>query len=82
MFLYLDLHAHAGKRGCFIYGNHFDKIEDQAESMLFPKLISLNTLNFDFDECNFTEKLMKRKKRHQNLSISFRIYFLQVSVIV
>lgn len=32
--------------------------------MLYPKLISMNTLNFDFGECNFTEKLMlKRDKK-------------------
>jgi hypothetical protein len=24
----MDLHAHAGKRGAFIYGNHFEDIED------------------------------------------------------
>jgi len=32
--------------------------------MLYPKLISMNTMNFDFKECNFTEKLMlKRDKK-------------------
>lgn len=61
--MYIDLHAHAGKRGAFIYGNHFDEIEDQALSMLYPKLISMNTLNFDFSECNFTEKLMLRRDK-------------------
>lgn len=49
LYLYLDLHAHASKRGAFIYGNHFEDVEDQAQSMLYPKLISMNTLNFDFD---------------------------------
>ena len=29
--------------------------------MLFARLISLNSLNFDFQECNFTEKLMTVK---------------------
>jgi len=24
----MDLHAHAGKRGAFIYGNHFEDVED------------------------------------------------------
>ena len=28
LYLYMDLHAHAGKRGAFIYGNHFEDIED------------------------------------------------------
>ena len=31
--------------------------------MLFPKLISMNTLNFSFDDCNFTEKLMLKKDK-------------------
>ena len=63
LYLYLDLHAHASKRGAFIYGNHFEDVEDQAQSMLYPKLISMNTLNFDFEQCNFTEKLMLKKDK-------------------
>jgi hypothetical protein len=63
LYLYLDLHAHASKRGAFIYGNHFEDVEDQAQAMLYPKLISMNTMNFDFDECNFTEKLMLKKDK-------------------
>lgn len=31
--------------------------------MLYPKLIAMNTMNFDFDECNFTEKLMLKKDK-------------------
>ena len=63
LYLYMDLHAHAGKRGAFIYGNHFEDIEDQAQAMLYPRLIAANTLNFDFGECNFTEKLMLKKDK-------------------
>lgn len=62
----MDLHAHAGKRGCFIYGNHFDDLETQVKAMTYPKLIAMNTLNFDFDECNFTEKLMTKKDKSSN----------------
>ncbi len=65
----MDLHAHAGKRGCFIYGNSFDNFDHQVKSLLYPKMISMNTLNFDFEECNFTEKLMlKKDKNPQPLS--------------
>jgi hypothetical protein len=28
--VYLDLHAHATKRGCFIYGNHLDTLGDMT----------------------------------------------------
>ena len=36
--------------------------------MLFPKLISLNSLNFDFQECNFSEELMSMKDQTSGLS--------------
>lgn len=36
--------------------------------MLFPKLMSLNCLNFDFQECNFSEKLMTVKDNGNGLS--------------
>ena len=36
--------------------------------MLFAKLISLNSLNFDFQECSFAEKLMTAKDGGSGLS--------------
>jgi cytosolic carboxypeptidase protein 5 len=36
--------------------------------MLFPKLIALNSLNFDFAECSFSEKMMSVKDRGCGLS--------------
>ncbi|CAM9890985.1 unnamed protein product, partial [Ectocarpus fasciculatus] len=58
--LYLDLHAHASARGCFIYGNHLPSLEDQAENQLLPLLMTINTPHFDFGSCNFTLKHMCR----------------------
>ncbi|XP_014220267.2 cytosolic carboxypeptidase-like protein 5 isoform X2 [Trichogramma pretiosum] len=58
LFLYIDFHGHASKKGIFIYGNHFDDPEDAAECMLFPKLMSINNSNFHFTSCNFAEKNM------------------------
>lgn len=58
LFLYLDMHGHASKKGVFMYGNHFDKIEDSVECMLFPKIMSVNSQNFHFSACNFAEKNM------------------------
>ncbi|XP_078682966.1 cytosolic carboxypeptidase-like protein 5 isoform X4 [Branchiostoma floridae x Branchiostoma belcheri] len=65
---YVDLHGHASKRGCFMYGNHFDNDLEAVECMLFPKLISLNSAHFDFPGCNFTEKNMYTKDKRDGMS--------------
>ncbi len=65
---YVDLHGHASKRGCFIYGNYFENEDMQIENMLFPKLIALNTSHFDFTGCNFTERNMYLKDKRDGLS--------------
>jgi hypothetical protein len=36
--------------------------------MLLPKLISLNSLNFDFMECSFSDKLMGCKDKKDGLT--------------
>jgi hypothetical protein len=65
---YVDLHGHASKRGCFIYGNYYEDEDTQMENMLFPKLISMNTAHFDFTGCNFTERNMYLKDKKDGLS--------------
>jgi cytosolic carboxypeptidase protein 5 len=64
---YIDLHGHACKKSCFIYGNALQG-KDQIENMLLPKLISFNTPNFDFAQCNFTEQLMTTKDKRDGSS--------------
>ena len=59
---YIDLHAHATKRGCFFYGNYMDYARS-LESFLLAKLIELNDPNFDFEGSNFTEKNMRMKDK-------------------
>ncbi|XP_026296190.1 cytosolic carboxypeptidase-like protein 5 [Apis mellifera] len=58
LYLYIDLHGHASKKGVFMYGNYFDNAEDTITCMLLPKLMSINNPNFHFTSCNFTEKNM------------------------
>lgn len=59
---YLDLHAHANKKGVFIYGNVLDG-EAQLQSLLYAKLIAINNPMFDFLGCNYTEKNMSRSDK-------------------
>lgn len=66
--VYIDLHGHASKRGCFIYGNHFTRESDMVECMLLPKLISVNSSHFDFQACNFSEKNMYHADKKDGLS--------------
>ncbi|XP_076673005.1 cytosolic carboxypeptidase-like protein 5 isoform X3 [Andrena cerasifolii] len=58
LYLYVDLHGHASKKGVFMYGNYFDDPEDTITCMLLPKLMSINNPNFHFTSCNFTERNM------------------------
>lgn len=66
--LYVDLHAHASKRGVFMYGNHFSNVSEAAENMLFPRLLSLNSPHLDFDHCVFTERNMYAVDRREGTS--------------
>ena len=66
--LYIDLHAHATKRGCFLYGNYFQDETEQTENMLFAKLVALNSPHLDFDHCVFSEKNMYTSDKRDGLS--------------
>lgn len=58
--MYLDLHAHASKRGCFIYGNVMDNLDVQVQNQLFCRLIALNSPHFDYEGCLFSREHMVR----------------------
>ncbi|GFR43785.1 hypothetical protein Agub_g4902, partial [Astrephomene gubernaculifera] len=57
---YIDLHAHANKKGVFIYGNTLEDGEAHLQSLMYAKLVALNNPVFDFMSCNYTEKNMSR----------------------
>ena len=62
LYCYIDLHGHATKKGCFVYGNYME-FSKEIECYLFAKLLSLNCINFDFEGSNFTEKNMRAKDK-------------------
>ena len=61
LFLYIDMHGHASKKGVFMYGNYMAHPLQAVECMLLPRLMSLNSHNFHFDACNFSERNMYHK---------------------
>ncbi|KAG7163114.1 Cytosolic carboxypeptidase-like protein 5-like, partial [Homarus americanus] len=68
LFLYVDLHGHASKKGIFIYGNWYEDPAVMVENMLFPKVLAINCPNFDFAACNFSERNMYLKDRRDGMS--------------
>ena len=51
-----------------MYGNYFNSVMEAAETMLFPKLMSLNSPHLDFEHCVFTEKNMYTADRRDGMS--------------
>lgn len=81
---YVDLHGHASKRGCFVYGNYLENEDNYVQGILYPKLMSINSANFDFTGCNFTEKNMYSKDKRDGMSKegSGRVAILKATSIV
>jgi hypothetical protein len=57
---YLDMHAHATKRGCFIYGNALPSLTDQVENQTYAQLLAINSAHFEYNACNFSKQHMER----------------------
>lgn len=64
LYLYMDMHGHASKKGIFMYGNHFEEVESSVECLLLPRIMALNSLHFHFTSCNFTERNMYLRSVH------------------
>ena len=67
LFFYMDLHAHAGQRGIFAFGNQLP-FRDHLSTVLFNKILTLNNKHFDYYNCNFTQKNMYARDKGDNLS--------------
>ena len=50
-----------------MFGNSL-KGEDMLKNMLLPRLMSLNSLNFDFMECNFKDNMMNCRDKKDGLT--------------
>jgi len=61
--MHVDLHAHANKRGAFVFSNHIDDETKYLDSILLPRCAALNSINFDFLECNFSKEGMVVKDK-------------------
>ena len=56
---YIDLHAHANKRGVFAFGNCDLRGDGNFETRAYAQLCALNSPHFDLNHCNFSRKNME-----------------------
>ena len=63
LFMYVDLHGHTNKRGCFVFGNTMADPAQAVEQILFPKIMSLNCVNFDVRESVFSDDANNKKDK-------------------
>jgi len=47
-----------------MFGNHLDDKNKQTDNITFCKLVAMNCLNFDMNECNFSDKIMSVKDKN------------------
>eukprot|EP00644_Phytophthora_capsici_P001449 jgi/Phyca11/6237/fgenesh1_pm.PHYCAscaffold_10_\ len=77
--VYLDLHAHANRRGCFMFGNnHLPDLLDasneamemaitrQVQTQMYARLVGLHTPFFDYMACLFDKESMTRRDLRDN----------------
>ena len=53
--LYVDLHAHANKRGAFFYANALPSEEERQAAALYAHLVALNTRWLDLSGCSWRD---------------------------
>jgi cytosolic carboxypeptidase protein 5 len=68
LFAFFDLHGHANKKSCFIFGNNIPVPRLQADSVLLAKHLSTICEHLEFKSCNFSKKQMSTKDKNEDLS--------------
>jgi cytosolic carboxypeptidase protein 5 len=58
LFMLLDLHAHVSKKGAFVFGNFLEDERKYLDTLLLPRCAAMNSINFDFLECDFSKESM------------------------
>ncbi len=57
LYMYLDFHAHAARRGCFFFGNIMPSDPTgQVDAYAYPRLVAMHTPHIDLSSCIFTEE--------------------------
>lgn len=68
LFAFFDLHGHANKKSCFLFGNSITNQRLQIESVLFAKHLSTICEYIEFKSCNFSKKQMSSKDKNEEYS--------------
>lgn len=66
LLMYVDLHGHATKRGCFVLANRLTGM-GQAWNMGFARLMQVNSPHFDLDGCDFADSTAASEKGKDGL---------------
>lgn len=64
LYAFFDLHGHANKKSCFLFGNSINNQRLQVESILFAKYLSTICDYIEFKSCNFSKKQMSSKDKN------------------
>mmetsp|Transcript_20298 Transcript_20298/g.30974 ORF Transcript_20298/g.30974 Transcript_20298/m.30974 type:complete len:961 (-) Transcript_20298:410-3292(-) len=58
LFAVIDCHAHATKRGCFIFGNYGNTATERADGQLLAALLAARSPAFEFEGSDFSRRKM------------------------
>lgn len=68
LYAFFDLHGHANKKSCFLFGNSIPNQRLQVESVLFAKYLSTVCDYVEFKSCNFSKKQMSSKDKGEDFT--------------